>query len=78
MLLFANVQSQDDTTDDADVNLLEGLTGTEDVLNDNALNDLEVLGIVSNFSSGITSGISFNWLVNNFVFYSHYELGANN
>ena len=73
-----NVQSQDETNDDDDVNILEGLTNTEDVLNDNALNDLEVLGIVSNFSSGITSWISFNWQVNNFAFYSHYELEANN
>ena len=67
MLLFANVQSQDDTTDDDAVNVLEGLAGTEDDQNNDALNVLEELGKVSKSISGTTSRISHHWLVNNWA-----------
>ena len=81
MLLCANVQSQDDTTNEADndaLNILEGLTDSEIVQNNDALNDLEELGKVSKLTSGTTSRISHNWPVNNSASFGHYEFGVNN
>ena len=63
MLLFANVQSQDDTTDDADVNLLEGLADTETVLNNDAVEILDDLGKFSKLNSRTIAWKSHNRLL---------------
>ena len=45
MLLFAQVQPEEDSADDAAVNILEGLAQTEDVQINNDVNILEELGL---------------------------------
>lgn len=63
LLFFANVQSQGETTDDDDVNLLDTLAGSEEAQNDIDVNALEILGIVSKLTSPTIPRISHNWLV---------------
>ena len=63
LLLFANVQSQGQTTDDDDVEVLDWLAGSEEAQNDIDVNVLDDLGIVSKLTSPTNSRISHNWLV---------------
>ena len=49
MLLFAQIECEEDSADDVAVNILEGLAQTEDVQINNDVNILEELGVLRTY-----------------------------